>query len=278
MICCPLTRKNNMNINCYKTYLRKLGFPDSAINAYMTYAGMLVRAIGKDTPITQEVIEEYLKTRNANNGAFYIKYNMRYLARFLRYLKVDKTIKLPFVFSKEPAPDSFITLSFLRSKIVPMITATFKDKVWATALLYFIFFTGIRRFQLLQLKRKDIDIEKRTVYVKLSGHKTYTLHFPTGVAKRVAMYFSSKPEVKNAFNVTRPNLDFLYDRIECRFKRLSINYDTLANSFIVHALRCGIDMPTIRQLTKRCNGHIHKFKRFATYNIQEEYNRHIKLY
>jgi integrase/recombinase XerC len=72
------------------------------------------------------------------------------------------------------------------------------------AVLFFMFYTGLRYGELLRMKRADIDLAKGQAVVRIPN-KTQTEHyvyFTPVVSEILARYFASEPETINAFNVT----------------------------------------------------------------------------
>lgn len=78
------------------------------------------------------------------------------------------------------------------------------------ALLYFMFYTGIRKGELINLKRENIDLEKNTAIIKLpvKRNRERFIHFPPQVSEYLKMYFAVVPEKTNAFNLTNKSIRY----------------------------------------------------------------------
>ncbi|KKL10502.1 hypothetical protein LCGC14_2555170, partial [marine sediment metagenome] len=80
----------------------------------------------------------------------------------------------------------------------------------------FLYFTGLRRMEYINLARKDFDFEKQTVYVrgKTKSRTERELPLTKKVAKDVRSYFNTEPEIKNAFNMSSSQMAWLLKDIQ----------------------------------------------------------------
>jgi len=79
------------------------------------------------------------------------------------------------------------------------------------ALLYFMFYTGMRRNELINLMRKDINLEDNSAIVRIptKNRQERIIFYPKRVSMLLKDYFDTEQEEKNAFNISRGILDNL---------------------------------------------------------------------
>jgi len=114
------------------------------------------------------------------------------------------------------------------------------------ALIYFLFFTGCRKGELLLLHRKDIDMEECSV--KVYGEKTKTermVYFNTKLKHRLEKYFFQEKEETNLFNITKAQLDYMVGLIEKYIPNKHITPHTLRHSFARNLVEKGVPIGII---------------------------------
>jgi site-specific recombinase XerD len=87
--------------------------------------------------------------------------------------------------------------------------------VKCNAILKFLFFTGIRKGELLGLRREKIDLVNCSVAIWGKKDKTErTVYFPDKIIKDLTDYFNSEPEeINNAFSITLSEINYLSKKI-----------------------------------------------------------------
>jgi site-specific recombinase XerD len=81
-------------------------------------------------------------------------------------------------------------------------------------ILYFMFYTGIRKSELLNLKRESFDLENCAV--KIYERKTKQekiVYYPSKLRDRIKVYFDSSQEKENCFNVSLGEINYLFSNI-----------------------------------------------------------------
>lgn len=99
------------------------------------------------------------------------------------------------------------------------------------AVLYFLFYTGLRKSELVNLKRQDIDLEENTVIVRAptKNKEERVVFFPDSIKELLKKYFDSEPERINAFNVTGPMLMHMTNALK--------RFAPSGKNFTLHSLR-----------------------------------------
>ena len=117
-----------------------------------------------------------------------------------KLLKEDRKIK-DFITKKE--------LDMLVSLAISSIKIPGPHKL--KTILYFLFFTGLRKGEMINLKRADIDLKEGRAIVRTptkNKEERYAF-FPKHVSDLVKTYFDMEPEKTNAFNLSYPKLYYL---------------------------------------------------------------------
>jgi len=99
-----------------------------------------------------------------------------------------------------------------------------------SAILKFTFFTGVRKGELLSLKREKIDLTNCSVLIWGAKDKQERIvYFPDSIIKELTDYFNSEPEKENAFNISIAELGYLTKKIG-KYLDKSISPHTLRHS------------------------------------------------
>ncbi len=153
---------------------------------YFTYKNYKINSINN----LLKAGKDYCKFININTSPFFE----------IKSLKVEK--KLP----------EYITLEDVQKSVRYISTDNVRlnsDKI--VAILYLMFYTAIRKSELLILKRSDFDLQK--CLVKITDKKTkqeQLLPYPEKIKDLISKYFDSEPEEKNAFNISLGQINYLY--------------------------------------------------------------------
>jgi len=191
--------------------------------------------------ITYEDYMDYileLKDRGLQNGT--ISNDMRAIRIFYKFLIENKMCRediLETIYRIKLLYIPFKVKSYIREEDLNdiiemgMTFCYFIDPLKLKAILLFLFYTGLRRQEFLNLKRKDIDLDKLTVYVrgKTKNRMEREVPIPKRIANVVKQYFITYPEETNAFNYSNTQLTHLIKDLKC-FAPKNIN-------LTVHTLR-----------------------------------------
>ncbi len=84
------------------------------------------------------------------------------------------------------------------------------------ALLFFMYYTGARRNEVVNLKRMDINLAEREAILRvpIKNRRENTVFFPKKVAEMLKKYFDTEPEVDNAFNLTDRKLGYFFSFLQ----------------------------------------------------------------
>lgn len=118
------------------------------------------------------------------------------------------------------------------------------DPLKLKALLYFLFYTGLRKNELVNLKRIDVDLMSRSVIVRIptKNREERVVFFPKKIKgtssnpvidfpQLLGDYFASEAEINNAFNVTVRQLDYMIKILKDFAPHKNLTLHTFRHSF-----------------------------------------------
>ena len=194
----------------YKSYLLARSL---SINYYNIQRIWLKYLDNKNISIpSQETITEFFteKKYKDNSKSQFIR-SGRHFNNFLE-LPVENCIwnKIKLIKVESKTPDC-ITEEELDKGIANMITHNHRlmNSTKLKAFLHFLFFSGVRKQEALNLHRKDFDFENCTAKVLGKFDKERTIYFPKVTGKEIQDFFASEPEKENAFNVSLGQLNYM---------------------------------------------------------------------
>ena len=162
---------------------------------------------------TQETITQFF-TENQykdNSKSQFIRAGRNYYGEYLQIPKEQSEwhkIKLMKVESKTP---DCITEEELDKGISVMIThnGRLMNSTKLKAFLHFLFYSGVRKQEVLNLHRKDFDFTNNTAKVLGKFDKERLVYFPKVTGKEIQEFFTGEPEKNNAFNVSLGQLNYM---------------------------------------------------------------------
>jgi integrase/recombinase XerD len=239
--------KNKLNL--YKTYLtgikRSLVYID-ILNPFITYLGE--NKIDFNT-ITKDQIAEYFTKKNYKTSSINTLINA--IRGFCNYLEIkDHAIDKMTLIEVETHFRQYITYDELLKAIKYYATYNTRGmtSLKCSILLKFLFFTGIRKSELLILKRENIDLVN--CVVKVYGIKTKEerlVYFPDTILKELMDYFNGEEEKDNAFNITKTELWYLTKKISKHLGK-NITPHTLRHSFATHVMKKNMNPRIIQRI------------------------------
>jgi len=195
----------------YKEYLRARG--RSLSYAERTSVWLTYLETKKLEVFTQETLTEFFnetkyatKTRN-----LFISAGRDYYTGFLGVSKEqNEWFKIKLLKTEYRIPD-FLTQEEIEE--AKRALKTYNCDIYSIpkieALIDFLFATGTRKAELLNLKRTDFDMKNCRVKLFGKGKKERFVYFNNKVKKEIELYFTTEPEQINAFNITLMKLHYM---------------------------------------------------------------------
>lgn len=170
----------------------------------------------QDIDYLQITFDEYtqyivsIKERLQNSTMNRYITTMRSFYRYLQECGVDKNNRIEEI--------KKVNYFKLETKIYDRINSKELDKMMVKAVMYldricpykfnaifyFMFYTAIRKDEVVRLKRSDVDLKENSAIVRVptKGKKERWVFFPKKVGVLLKKYFDRESEIDNAFNLT----------------------------------------------------------------------------
>jgi len=230
-------------LNKYKEYLEARQLSLNYYNIMHQFLAYLQEKSIEFTVLTQENITDFFNAHSnysASTRNQFIKAG-RHFALFLG-MTTSEFHKIRLMKTDRKIPD-YLTEEDLTKAIKYMATyhsdTHSSDKI--SAILLFLFYTGVRKGELLSLKRADFNFDELTV--KIWGQKSKTermVYFPERVKNKIVKYFSIEKEEINAFNLTRRKIDYICLLLRKYFPNKKIKTNLFIHSDCRNMLRHNI--------------------------------------
>jgi len=126
------------------------------------------------------------------------------------------------------------------------------DKI--SAILLFLFYTGVRKGELIFLKRADINLEENVA--KIWGQKSKQerfVYFPAKVKNILVKYFNSEKEEDNAFNLTVRKIDYICIILRKHIPNKKIKAHLFRHSACRNMLRHNIPLTVCKDIMGHAN-------------------------
>jgi integrase/recombinase XerD len=226
--------------------------------------------------ISKETIDKFLldykKTHSINGLSFYI----RALKIFLKFMNKDILLpKTPKPYRK--MPDS-LDIEFFEKEIIPVVECIFDKRLKIKAFLYFLLYSGLRKGEMLLLKRENLDLENRIGKVVIPKTKEERLIiFSKKTADLLKDYFSIEPEDTNAFNLTEHKIKYIFDKLKLHFPNIQLRPHLFRHSIATHLIREGADITLVQKVLghKDIKSTLH-YLRTDDKTLKKMYDRYIK--
>ena len=191
-----------------------------------TYYHKLKTFFNEYPEFTQETVNDFLQKRIENKSApttinLYI-YSFKVYATFL---KLD--IELPKVKRVQSKIRSYINETELNDICIKLNVLTNNYDKWSL-ILKFMFYTGLRLKEIVNLKRKDIDLEKNIILVKdTKNGEERLIPFSDKLKSLLENYFKNEQERKNTFNITKSTVKHICKTVKDNFNLKDFHPHTL---------------------------------------------------
>lgn len=257
----------------FKNWLILQGYAQGTIS---TYTVIVKGILSKIKGVTEEELNNYFLSLNGNCPIETYNVKIKAIRLYLKSLKLalntPKLKKVPFTLPKS------ISLEYLEESLIPMVDMTFRNPVRVRTLLYFMFFTGLRKSEIYALKRKDFDLEQKRVKIYEQKTKQERIVFyPDFVKQYLEGYFKLSPEKENAFNLGKGSIDYIFTKLKPYCKEVNLTPHIFRHSFATYLAKKKMNLKYLKELMGHKN--IKTTERYITANpddLQDAYNKIIR--
>lgn len=259
----------------YKNWLLANGMVHSTIKSYGSRINNLLKKL-KVEDLNEDTIIQYISELYQKHSPNTINSYINAIKSFLVFLKKD--IPLPKYKKINATLAKNINEEYFEKEVIPVIECIFKNPLKVKAILYFMFYTGVRISEVIYLKREDIDLQEKIARILYRKNKEPLIVFyPKKVKGILESYFATEPEKENAFNITYENLRDKFKKINPYLKEINFHPHLLRHSFAIMFLMKGGILSELQDLLghKSLNSTA-IYSKLKTEQLQQRYNKIIK--
>jgi len=239
----------DQNLEQFKNWLKVNGM---AKNTIIQRTGYMKKYLKKHSELTNENVQEFLLSLHDRLGKGTINNYRKAIVSYCAFKEAD--IKIPKSLTPEKKNVDFITEEQFIQEVLPMIEMTFDyvDKPLAIICMYF--YTGLRRSEIVQLKRKQFDFENNIINVvrQKTGIETEIYLHPK-VVQYVKRYFITEEQDENAFNLSINKVDSMFRKLKKEFEEFNLRPLLLRHSFGTIASEKEVDIVSLSDMMGHTN-------------------------
>ena len=244
----------------------------------LPYLDSMISILKNVKALNQDTINDYFLNFNKKIETYNM--HIKALKKWKECFGID--IVLPKYRKRENLLPKYLDEKYFREEILKKIGVIFNKKktIKVRALLLFMFYTGIRKSEIINLKRKDIFLlDKKAIITEIKTKKQRVVFFTNEVAEALITYFETEEERPNAFNLTKQRINYIFRLLKQNFgdKRDSIFAHAFRHSFAVNAIRKNVPLSVVKKLLGHSN--IKTTMRYVQVDdkaLEEIYREHIK--
>jgi integrase len=204
----------NKQLEVYKNYLINIKRSQVYVNFLIPLFDYLEEKNLQFETLTKEQLAEYFTIKNySSNSINNVIKSCRDYAKFIKIEKHASTeIRMLEIARKEIEVIDLKDIEKVVRSIATYNSRLNADKIEIILLL--MFYTIIRKSELLSLKRENIDLVNGEM--KIYEQKTKQeniIDFPLSLISKLVAYFNSEPEKDNAFNITFAEINYLFREV-----------------------------------------------------------------
>ena len=235
-----------METEKFKDYLMINGSAYNTVHNYILRIEKVLAKV-KEEDFSSETLTAFLRDIQTEYSVSTVN---GYLVALIAYCKfIKKDIVLPkFLKNTKTLPQSFNEKQ-LDDILNVLSQVTKEDFLKIRAVVYFLFYTGIRVGEIDTLHRADFDMneQKAKILVAKTREERF-IYFTKKTKDALQEYFDSEEEQTNAFNLTANSLKQRMKAWKKYFPDIKLHPHTFRHSFAVHCLTEGVDVLTVSQL------------------------------
>lgn len=227
-----------------KKELRENNFSELTTINYCFFIEKFLKTLKNDSGISNDDIQNYLSTLSEKSSS-----TISLATASLKFLFVH-VLKKPFPDFAFPKKERNIAADLSREEIIKMLGAA--DTKKSRLILSFLYSSGIKVSELVNLKTEDLDVEGKTGVIKKSLGGSRTIHFSEKLSEDLKQYLKDYKGLY-LFSLHKPLTTRNIQKIvKNTAKRAGIEKKitphTLRNSFAKHLLESGVDEKVVLKM------------------------------
>lgn len=235
----------NIVLEKYSNWLKINGYSKDTIANLLYKISYFLKYL-KKREISEEIIGDFFLKLRETRCAGTINTYRTAVKIYLKFLKKD--INIPKYLKTGKRFPKTISEEYLKDEVINVIEAVCEYPLKFKAIIYFMFYTGVRLAEIVSIKRIDIDLKNCKAKVYGKGKKERIVIFTEMVKEILENYFTTEPEGNNAFNITKTGLQASFYRLKTYFKEINFHPHTLRHGFGTHCRKKGVRLEDIKEL------------------------------
>lgn len=243
-----------IDINEFSSYLEGKRYSKSTIGTYCTFILKLLKFLDKPiSEFTNRDMELFLEKEIAKQG-YSISTHRQCISALKQFEKLHKLVALNIDEIDRPNKSKYLPVVLSKEEVIDIFRATRNLK--HRTLLILIYSSGLRIGEALNLRIKDIDVDRRQIYIRNGkGRKDRHVVMAESFIPLLYNYLTSyKPhdlfiEGKDGKEYSASSVRSVL-KLACRRAKIRkhVTPHTLRHSFATHMLENGIDLRHIQAL------------------------------
>lgn len=211
-----------MQLNEFKTYLLiKRAMSETTVEKYL----FRVKAfLDKNSELNQETIDKhfeelYHELKDNEKFSPYVQ-DIKALKNYAKFLKVD--IEFPAYRKSKRKKINNLSRDEIEKEIIPYFKHLFERDFEKRIFVFrFMFLTLLRKSEVVNIKRKDVDLEERRINIFGKGKKNRTVYIHKSLVDELKKYVEGKNEEEYIFNIKAHYIDYIFKKInnELNYKK-----------------------------------------------------------
>ena len=237
-----------MNLNEFKNYL-KLHLESN--NSRVQYYHRIKMFFEQYNEFNQETVNDFL-AKCVDKGLKAQTFNgyMTALKHYARFKKLDiEFANQKYVEEEDGNFDDFLTKKEIEEEILPYFDLIFETPIKFKTIIRFLFTTGIRPKELINLQKEDFNFKNNSVKIRhTKTKKNRTVYISKKIKSELEKIIQTST-TQNIFDMTKKQLYHIFEKCnkELRYKK-HLHLYQLRHSFAHHALKNGIDIIYLQKL------------------------------
>ena len=234
-------------IKQFNTWLMANSKEPNTVNNYVYDMKQFIMAtnINSHTEITKEIVLNYFANLKLTQSQSTINRKLAALKSFLDCF--DILMKLPK--GKRPLKKvhSSISEEELETKIEPVLQYICENGIRAKAIIYTLYYCGLRRCDIVTLKRSQFNFEKNiiTAYIKKQNIEK-EIDIPLKLKDVLVKYFASEGEDTNAFNTSISSIQNIFTKLKVNFPEMKLHPHKMRRSYATNLSKLGMRVEEIQ--------------------------------
>ena len=229
----------------FDQWLELNGYADNTRRDYSQRARSFIEF--SDGKITQDELDRYFLAIGKNFSNKTLNCYRDAVSAYCKFKKLDLTV--PRRLKEERTIPNIITIDEFEHKIIPILMDVFHDPTKPIAILDLLFKSGLRKSEICALKRKDIDLKnKKGKVYRSKSNDQHIFFFDSVSAIRMERYFLFSSQEKNAFNIGRGGINYIFEKLNKKLPDKKLSAHLLRHSLATRLLEEGVNLKYIQKI------------------------------